>query len=250
MPGTTERRSVTRSSKDLVTWERVADALVRGDAPAFDDAATWTGSVIRHPDGTWFLFYTGATPAAQGKNIQRIGYATSVDLLTWEKSVSNPVLEADPRWYERLDAGLWQDEAFRDPFVFADPDGAGFHMLITARANHGAADDRGVIGYAWSPDLRNWELREPLTEPGQGFGQLEVAQVEIIDGRPILIFSSADGGVAARRHDYGGIWSAAAESLLGPFDVEGARADRGSVPVRRQTDPPARQRPVALHGVL
>ncbi len=46
-------------STDLSNWRRVADALVRSDGPAFDDLATWTGSVIQHPDGTWFLFYTG-----------------------------------------------------------------------------------------------------------------------------------------------------------------------------------------------
>ena len=47
----------------------MTDALVRSDAPAFDDLATWTGSVVRHPDGTWFLFYTGSTltPAGNGR---------------------------------------------------------------------------------------------------------------------------------------------------------------------------------------
>ncbi len=209
-------------SSDLVDWERVTDALVRSDPPAFDDLATWTGSVIRHPDGTWFLFYTGATAAPNGQNIQRIGYATSTDLTHWDKALDNPVLEADSRWYEKLDAGLWQDEAFRDPFVFADQDGDGWHMLITARANHGQADDRGVIGHAWSPDLRRWELRPPLSEPGQGFGQLEVAQVETIGGKAVLVFSSATGGVAASRHSAGGIWSAKAESLLGPYDIGNA----------------------------
>ena len=66
-------------SHDLTTWERVADALVRSDPPAFDDLATWTGSVIRHPDGTWYMFYTGATLTPAG-NVQTIGYATSPDL--------------------------------------------------------------------------------------------------------------------------------------------------------------------------
>jgi sucrose-6-phosphate hydrolase SacC (GH32 family) len=210
-------------STDLVEWERVADALVRSDPPAFDDVATWTGSVIQHPDGTWFLFYTGATLCPHG-NVQRIGYATSTDLTHWDKSGDNPILEADPRWYERLDEDRhWPDEAFRDPFVFADPDGNGWHMLITARANHGPEDDRGVIGHAWSADLRTWELRQPLSEPGQGFGQLEVTQVEIVDGKTVLIFSSAGSGVASRRQTSGGIWAAAADSLLGPYDIANAQ---------------------------
>ena len=65
-----------RRIDELCQWQRVSDALVRSDAPAFDDLATWTGSVVRHPDGTWFMFYTGATLTPEG-NIQRIGFATS-----------------------------------------------------------------------------------------------------------------------------------------------------------------------------
>lgn len=217
------RASIGHSiSTDLVDWERVTDALVRSDPPAFDELATWTGSVIQHPDGTWFLFYTGASPGPDGKNVQRIGYATSADLMRWEKHSGGAVLEADPRWYERLGGGVWHDEAFRDPFVFADPAGDGWHMLITARANHGPDDDRGVVGHAISADLRTWETCAPLSEPGGGFGQLEVTQVEIVRGKPVLIFSSAGDGVAARRRTAGGIWTASAESLLGPYDIAGA----------------------------
>ncbi|MCC2033282.1 family 43 glycosylhydrolase [Microbacterium allomyrinae] len=210
-------------SSDLVEWTQIADALVRSDAPAFDDLATWTGSVVRHPDGTWFLFYTGASLAADGKNVQRIGYATSADGETWTKA-GGPVLEARGPWYETLDSGAWHDEAFRDPWVFADPGGNGWHMLITARAPHGPVEGRGVIGHAWSSDLRTWELREPLTAPSvDGFGQLEVTQVEVVDGRPVLIFSClAEHATGARRAAAGGTWAVPAESLLGPFDIEGA----------------------------
>ncbi|SDP47413.1 beta-fructofuranosidase [Nakamurella panacisegetis] len=212
-------------STDLVHWERVRDALVRSDAPAFDDLATWTGSVVKHPDGTWFLFYTGATLDADGRNVQRIGYATSRDLTRWEKSADNPVLEADSRWYEQVGDDQWPDEAFRDPFVFRDPDGAGWHMLITARANNGPADDRGVIGHATSPDLRHWTIGPPLSGPGQGFGQLEVSQVEVIHGQPFIIFSCLDGEIASSRRlagVTGGVWAATAGSLLGPYGINAA----------------------------
>ena len=33
------------------------DTLVHSYPPAFDDTATWTGSVVQHPDGTWFMYY-------------------------------------------------------------------------------------------------------------------------------------------------------------------------------------------------
>ncbi|MFF1607640.1 glycosyl hydrolase family 32 [Amycolatopsis sp. NPDC058278] len=212
-------------SADLVHWTRIEDALVRADAPAFDDLATWTGSVVRHPDGTWFLFYTGATRAPGGKNVQRIGYATSPDLVTWQRAPENPVLAADPRWYETLDAA-WHDEAFRDPWVFADPDGDGWHMLITARAGTGEPFERGVVGHAVSADLRHWQLRPPLTAPGpRGFGQLEVLQAEVVDGRAVLLFSClAEHASPDRRATgtTGGIWAAPAGGPLGPFDIAAA----------------------------
>ena len=210
-------------STDLVEWTQVADALVRSDAPAFDDLATWTGSVVRHDDGTWFMFYTGATRAPDGKNVQRIGVATSPDLLTWTKA-GEPVLEAGGPSYEKLSSGAWHDEAFRDPWVFADPSGNGWHMLITARAPEGPVDGRGIVGHAWSADLRTWELREPLSIPSPtGFGQLEVLQVENVDGRPVLIFSCLGAqATPARRDAAGGTWAVPAESLLGPYDIDAA----------------------------
>ncbi|MEU1972565.1 family 43 glycosylhydrolase [Microbacterium sp. NPDC019599] len=210
-------------STDLVEWTQVTDALVRSDGPAFDDLATWTGSVVRHPDGTWFMFYTGSTLAAGGKNVQRIGYATSDDLEVWTKA-PGPVLEAAHPWYETLEDGAWHDEAFRDPWVFADPSGDGWHMLITARARTGVATGRGVIGHAVSRDLRRWELRPPLTAPSEtGFGQLEVMQVEVVEGRPVLLFSClAEHATTARAGTTGGTWAVPAGGLLGPFGMEAA----------------------------
>lgn len=213
-------------SDDLVTWERVEDALVRSDRPAFDDLATWTGSVVRHPDGTWFMFYTGSSLTSAGLNVQSVGYATSADLVTWHKAPENPVLRADATWYEKVDDGTWREEAFRDPWVFADPDGNGWHMLVTARANTGTPDDRGVVGHAWSSDLRRWEPRPPLSTPGQGFGHLEVFQVEVVDGRPVMLFSCTAPDLSSAHRatgTTGGIWAATGESVLGPFDIAGAR---------------------------
>ena len=48
-------------SDDLRNWVQVGDALTAADGPAFDDLATWTGSVVRGHDDRWWLFYTGVT---------------------------------------------------------------------------------------------------------------------------------------------------------------------------------------------
>ena len=120
----------------------------------------------------------------------------------------------------------WLDEAWRDPYVFPDPGGDGWHMLITARVPDGPADGRGVIGQAHSVDLGHWDVRPPLTQPA-GFGQLEVPQAAIVEGQPFLLFSCwPDRMDPARRAGWrgGGVWVAPGESVLGPWDIDGAVA--------------------------
>lgn len=211
------------TSEDLVHWTQAADALAPAPGPAFDDAATWTGSVVRGPDGTWFMFYTGCT-AGEFDVKQRIGLATSPDLYTWHRHPACPLFESDPRWYEQ--AGQGQDEAWRDPWVFPDPAGDGWHMLVTARASHGAAGERGVIGHARSADLVHWQVQPPLSQPGQGFWHLEVQQVEVVSGRPVLMFSCKPEQVAAAS-PRGAIWCVPGASVLGPFDISRASAVTG-----------------------
>ena len=63
------------TSPDLADWTVVSDAITPSDGPAFDDVATWTGSVVRGRDGTWFMFYTGVGSRERGPR-QRIGLAT------------------------------------------------------------------------------------------------------------------------------------------------------------------------------
>lgn len=209
-------------STDLRTWELLPDALVAADEPAWDDLATWTGSVVRAPDGTWRMFYTGIS-RAHGARVQRVGTATSEDLLTWQRRDLPPV-EPDPRWYEAPGDPDALDPAWRDPWVLADPDGGGWHMLLTARAATGDPE-RGVIGHATSPDLEHWTVQAPLSTP-DGFWHLEVPQVAVVDGLPVLVFSCwPDRLAAGRRASWtgGGVWVAPGETLLGPWDLARAR---------------------------
>jgi beta-fructofuranosidase len=168
------------------------DALHPGLPGDFDDLATWTGSVLRR-DGRWHLAYTGVCTAENGA-VQRIGLASSKDLVTWDKHPL--VLEADARWYER--AGVRAAEDWRDPWLLWDENSSRFHMLITARADHGSADARGVIGHAFSPDLRSWEAGPPLSEPGE-FSQLEVPQLVRVGGAWRILFSAMQQDHSAAR---------------------------------------------------
>lgn len=210
------------TSIDLFTWKEHADALVPADEPAFDDLATWTGSVVRDDDGLWHMFYTGVNRENRGL-VQCVGSATSHDLFTWNRS--DLVLEADETHYEKISQATWPDEAWRDPWVSRSEDGDGWHMLITARSNAGDPSQRGVVGHAFSPDLTHWEVKPPLSQPGSGFGQLEVLQTEVVEGQAVLIFSCLGSELSAGRQagkERGGIWAVNAPTLLGPFDISDA----------------------------
>ena len=208
-------------SADLRDWTVLPDALQPGPAGSWDDASTWTGSVVRH-EGRWHLLYTGTSHADDGL-VQRIGLARSEDLVHWTKH-GRAVLEADPRWYEVLDRDAqheraWPDQAWRDPWVFVHPGDGQFHALVTARVPFGPAVERGVVGHARSADLVSWEVLPPVTGP-MGFGQTEVPQLVAAGGRWHLLFCSDLGTQGERlRADGPGTetFCLVADSPTGPF---------------------------------
>jgi beta-fructofuranosidase len=226
-------------SDDLVDWEVLPDAIGPGEPGAWDDLSTWTGSIIEHR-GTWHLFYTGTSSRESGL-VQRIGLATSKDLTTWHRCGQGPLIEADSRWYEKLDSGMWHDEAWRDPWVFRHTDG-GFHATITARSNRGRVEGRGVVAHARSDDLHNWEVLPPITISG-GFGQLEVSQLMAYRDDWYLVFCSDIETQTPQRRSTGpgtGTYYLRASDPLGPYRLTEARplaADRqGSTYAGRLVD--------------
>ena len=213
------------TSADLTSWTFHGLAFAPGSPGSFDGSATWTGSVVRGEDGLWRMFYTGSRfPSAQSiTNIETVGVATSPDLFTWTRQ-PGPIVTADPRWYETLGTSSWPEEAWRDPWVYRDPSGEGWHMLITGRANHGDDEGRGVVAHATSPDLAEWTVGPPLSEPQSGFGHIEVPQVVEIEGKTLLVFCCNAPRLAnGRKGQIGGIWTAPAASATGPFDIAHSR---------------------------
>lgn len=208
-------------SQDLSTWEALPDALAPSQTSGdWDDYTTWTGSIFKH-EKTWYLYYTGTNHAEKGL-VQRIGLATSSDLLHWEKYPQNPLVTTDARWYELLDLNLWHDQAWRDPWVFQEPETGLFHMFLTARANAGSSDERGIIGHAQSTDLIHWDVLPPITSPGD-FGYLEVPQLVHIDKFYYLLFSAPARFHSDRHYERTGLRPVTgthyliADHPLGPF---------------------------------
>jgi beta-fructofuranosidase len=206
-------------SQDLKTWTVLPDALgPSNNLAAFDNYTTWTGSVIKHRD-LWYMFYTGSMRQEKAL-VQRIGLATSTDLIQWKKHSEKPLLETDSTYYERLDVEAWHDQAWRDPWVFCDDAGL-FHMFITARLKEGVADARGVIGHAVSEDLLEWRACPPVTEPGE-FGHMEVPQLVHIQNKYYLLFTVGHGQYSNARKarevkKQTGTHYLVADNPLGPF---------------------------------
>ena len=206
-------------STDLRRWTVLDDALGPGELGAWDDIATWTGSVVRDAD-RWWMFYTGVGTDSDGLR-QRIGRAHSADLVTWTKDAGF-VLDA-PNMFEQLDTSVWPDLCWRDPCVFADSEAGGWAMLVTARMPSGPVDARGIVALLRSPDLRAWTPVGPVSTPGD-WGHMEVPQVVEVGGRHRLVFCAyADCTSAARQARVGAVTGThylVGDSPTGPFAPE------------------------------
>lgn len=206
-------------SRDLRSWERCPDALGAGSPGSFDDRATWTGSVLP-VGGRWLMAYTGICNTDDG-TVQRVGFAESSDLTEWARC--GPVVEADGRWYEKRGPDI-EHETWRDPWLF-EHEGR-IHMFITARANSGSEDGRGVIAQAWTDDLVTWEVGPPLEAPRE-FKFYEVPQLAYIGERWRLFFSAQAHEHSRERLARPGVTAEAGTHVLsststfGPFELDG-----------------------------
>lgn len=200
-------------SDDLRHWEEVGTALEPGPPGAWDDRAIWTGSVIEHRR-TFYMLYTGTSKEEEGK-VERIGLAVSTDLTHWEKHPANPVLEADPRWYEITPfTSPFNEVAWRDPYVIKTR--RQFYAFITARRKVGDRKWRGCIALAQSNNLIEWQVFPPIKVCAK-FAQMEVPQVIPHRGRAILLFSARAEWAQMKNLQVSGTFYALGDSIVGPF---------------------------------
>jgi beta-fructofuranosidase len=210
------------TSRDLINWSEVGTALEKSPAGAWDDVATWTGSVIQDPKSKkYFMFYTGVHKSGNGY-VQSIGVAISNDLNTWQKYGSAPILVADPDLYQCQENGD-ENTDFRDPWVFFDERDNFWHMLITASSKSDPnIMTRGVVGHATSEDLLHWKVL-PSPSGSSSFGQTEVLQVLKVEGKYVGIFCCGGGLIADKPERFvAGTYSVPMDSPTGPFHFDKA----------------------------
>lgn len=145
------------TTTDLVHYEERGEVLPSGGDGA-EDFNAYTGSVVRDDDGEYHLYYTANNPgrlAPDGRSLQLVAHATSTDLVTWVKHPEDTF--GAPEGYDPAD--------WRDPFVYRDPDGEGWSLILAARHSEGAERRRGVVARLVSDDLRTWRPTAPLWDP-------------------------------------------------------------------------------------
>jgi hypothetical protein len=112
-----------------------------------------TGTPFAH-EGRIYLFYATRLPDWK----QVLSRAVSDDGIHFTKLEPNP-FAVPPEGYDPLH--------FRDPFVFADEGGNGYHMIVTAKLEQPALGGRGgCLAHLVSPDLETWQVVEPFLLPG------------------------------------------------------------------------------------
>ena len=182
-------------SKDLINWEELPTALEPSQKDEdWDSLSLWTGCVLKK-DNVYYMFYTGRTKDKDSMWIQKIGLATSHDLIHWEKYENNPLLEAKEHYYIDNEKNmLGKIGAFRDPDVFYDKTHGAYFMLISARESSIDLENKtreynGCIALLESQDLLNWKYHKPILNP-KVYDEMETAQMIFHNGVYYLFFST------------------------------------------------------------
>lgn len=147
-------------SDDLRNLDYIGPAL-RANPGGWDSYATWAPHVVRSGN-VYFMFYTGTDgPSGDPRTIQRIGLATSGDLMHWTRVPVNRcpgtpgagcLYECDECWTTWGGAAGSYNQQCRDPFVIWDPANRCWTMFATAKSVNGY----GVVTVARSANLVDW----------------------------------------------------------------------------------------------
>jgi beta-fructofuranosidase len=167
-------------TRDFVDFKDTGVAIPGGGTEDAIDLDIFTGSVFEK-DGVVHAFYCGHNPALekQKKPDQVMLHATSRDGVTWTKDkhfLLTPEGDARYRW----------PGAFRDGFVFWNPEQKEYGMLVTATPMNAP---NGGLAYARSADLKTWKMGEPFPASGR-FPGYECPDLFQWGDRWYLIFST------------------------------------------------------------
>lgn len=116
------------TTKDFIHFAEHGEMLARGGHDQ-QDLYVFTGSVTKG-EGRYHIFYTGHNPYLRkaGKPEQGVMHAVSDDLLHWKKVPQDTFFSP---------GGIYEQNDWRDPFVFWNEDAKEYWMLLCARLKTG-----------------------------------------------------------------------------------------------------------------
>lgn len=142
--------------------------LIRPTRGTWDEGGIETPSVVKTPNGKYYLYYSGDVPP-RGSNSWSIGLATSDDGINWTKFGSGPILDGRGGWEGPFFEGSGRRRrrvgGACEPSVLYDSKAGLFRMWYSAL---GARNNKTAfrMGYATSSDGIKWTARpDPVLEP-------------------------------------------------------------------------------------
>lgn len=132
----------------------------------FDAFHVWAPTIVQRGPTFW-MFYTGVSNEQVQPGVfrqhQRIGRATSTDLITWTPA-DGPVLTAPQiPWASKNPLAYGGSQQLRDPFVMEDPVNPGQWLMYFVAVDSIRAP-KMAVGVAKSTDLLTWQaLQDPFS---------------------------------------------------------------------------------------
>ena len=136
----------------------------------FDEFHVWAPTIVQRGPTFW-MFYTGVRHGEIAPGVfrdhQRIGRATSTDLISWTPA-DDPVLTApDIPWASKNPLAYGGSQQLRDPFVMEDPVNPGQWLMYFVTVDSIRAP-KMAVGAARSSDLLTWTaLEKPFSSTGR-----------------------------------------------------------------------------------
>ncbi len=188
----TDRELGHATSRDLFHWTQLPTVLqCRPDK--WDNFHIWAPTLIKS-GGTFYMYYTGVTRVPYGWNLfQRIGLATSTDLLNWTRT-DQPVLSGAVTPWAFSDSSVFAGCQFRDPFAMPDPTTPGRTLLYYV-AVPAAATSQLIVGVAQTGDFLNFSDIGPLwcTDAAHYWGWCESPHIIQHNGLYYLFTTTTSG---------------------------------------------------------
>lgn len=162
-------------TNDFLNYTDIGTVIPYDNTISSQDLALGTGSVIYGNDGLFHAYYTGHNSSGEMLYFEKIQHATSTDLIHWTK-------QPDDGFF-----GAAND--FRDPYVYYNPEGNDYWMLIVTRDSQG-----GVLKIYKSTDLVHWQNNGTFYRNPEGSYNMECPTLIYFNGYYYLSFSEQGSG--------------------------------------------------------